>query len=254
MTTIEDRVNRFNTKPTYNDALFLAGYFSGAGENLKAVDYYRKLIVLGKETGADYSYKIFENIANAVWNDELAFDEVLPAADAILTAERKNNKNIIDVARLMTRLADKAGRTEILEKYLKAAITASSGAKDMQAQGINAELRADYAIYIEKNIDKGIAVKKAAMPQGWQDNRDQSYMFAKWCLIRKINLAEAEMFARKTLVQVEPGRFRARVYGTLAEILEASKKVDQAIEALKAAVEHDPDNDFYQEELERLSE
>jgi tetratricopeptide (TPR) repeat protein len=253
LTIIDDRVNRFKTKPTFEDALFLAGYFSGAGENLKAVDYYRKLINLGKETGVDYSYKIFENIAYAVWNDELAFNEVLPAADAVLTAERKNDKNIIDVARLMTRLADKAGRLDILEKYLKAGIAVSSNTKDMQIQSAGVELRADYAIYIEKNIDKGIAIKKSAMPQGWQDDRDQFYMFTKWCLIRKVNLAEAEMFARKTLTQVEPGRFRARAYSTLAEILEASKKIDQAIEALKAAVEHDPENDYYKKELKRLT-
>jgi len=138
-------LTRFKFKPSFDDALFIAGYYSGIGENIKAVEYYRKSLELGKGNGFDYSYKIFENIANAVWKDELSFNEVIPAADAVLGMAKKNNKNIVDVARLMTRLADKTGN-----------------------------------LY---------------------------YMFAKWCLIRKINLGEAEMFARKTLPQVQPGRF-----------------------------------------------
>jgi len=245
-------LTRFKFKPSFDDALFIAGYYSGIGENIKAVEYYRKSLELGKGNGFDYSYKIFENIANAVWKDELSFNEVIPAADAVLGMAKKNNKNIVDVARLMTRLADKTGSFDRLEKYLRAGIEASSGTNNKQLKNANVDLLADYALYIRKDISKAIEIKKAGMPAGWQDSRDLYYMFAKWCLIRKINLGEAEMFARKTLPQVQPGRFRARAYSTLAEILEANNKIDQAIEAIKNAASHDPDNEYYQEELERL--
>jgi len=117
---------------------------------------------------------------------------------------------------------------------------------------INSDLRADYAIYIEKDIKKGLEIKKAGMPAGWPDTRDLFYMFAKWCLNRKINLDEAETFARKTLTQVQPGHYRALAYRTLSEILEANNKIDEAIEAMTAATQHDPGNEYYHTELERL--
>lgn len=252
LTTVEERLTRFRTNPSFEDVLFIANYYSGIGENINAVEYYRKSLELGKGSGFDYSYKIFENIANAIWKDELPFDEVIPAADAVLGMEKKNHKNIVDVARLMTRLADKTSKFDKLEKYLKAGIEASSKTNNKQLKSANVDLRADYALYIGKDIQKAIDIKKSGMTPGWQDSRDLYYMFAKWCLIRKINLNEAEIFARKTLTQVQPGRFRARAYNTLAEILEANNKIDQAKEALKNAVSHDPDNEYYQKELERL--
>lgn len=252
LTTVDERLARFKTGQSLDDALFIANYYSGTGENVKAVEYYRKSLELGKESGIDYSYKIFENIANAVWKDELEFEEVIPAADAVLRAEKKNTKNIVDVARLMVRLAVKADKIDILKKYLKAGIEISSLSKNKQIQAANIDLQADYALYIEKDTAKAIGIKKTSLGKGWQDKRDSYYMFAKWCLIRKINLEEAEMFARKTLPQVHPGKYRARVYTTLAEILEAGNKIDGALEARKNAVAHDPDNDYYQKELERL--
>ncbi|MCP4704532.1 MAG: hypothetical protein GY865_07970, partial [candidate division Zixibacteria bacterium] len=75
LTTVDERLTRFKTAPSFDDALFIAGYYSGSGENVKAVDFYRKSLELGKGTGFNYSYKIFENIANAIWKDELPFDE-----------------------------------------------------------------------------------------------------------------------------------------------------------------------------------
>jgi len=252
LTLVDERVARYKTNQTLDDALFLAGYFSSIGENLKAVDYYRSTLELGKKSGFDYSYKIFENIANAVWNGDLEFAEAIPAADAVLNSPKKTKKNIIDVARLMTRLAVKANQLDKLDKYLRAGISASAGKEDSYAYNANYDLRADYAIYLDKDIKRGLSIKKSGLPLGWESDRDQFYMFAKWCLLRKVNLDEAEMYARKTLTQVQPGTYRARAYNTLAEILEADNKIDEAIEARKAAVEQDPDNAYYKTELDRL--
>lgn len=253
LTLVDERVERYNTNPTLDDGLFLAGYFSGIGENLKAIDYYRKSLELGKKSGLDYSYKIFENIANAVWNDKLEFAEVIPAADAVLDSPKKTNRNIIDVARLMTRLAVKANKFDKLKKYLRAGITASAGKENQYTYNANYDLRADYAIYQDKDIERGLTIKKSGLPPGWETDRDQFYMFANWCLLRKINLDEAEMYARKTLTQVQPGKYRARAFNTLAEILEANNKIDEAIEAREAAVQQDPDNAYYKTELDRLT-
>lgn len=254
LTTVEARLSRFSTNPTLDDALIIASYYSGTAQNVKAVEFYKKSLELGKGSGFDYSYKIFENIANAIWKDELVFEEVFPAADAVLGMKKKNNKNIVDVARLMTRLAGRAKKFDKLEKYINAGIAASAKTTNKQLKGANVDLRADHALYISKDPQKAVAIKKAGMPAGWQNARDKYYMFAKWCLIRKINLNEAEKFARKTLPQVEPGRFRARAYNTLAEILEAGNQIDKAKEAMKNASSHDPDNEYYQKELERLED
>lgn len=251
--TIDERIARFNANPTTFEALFLAGYYSGIGENMRAVEYYRKAIGLSKGTGFDYSYKIFENIANAVWDDKIPFDEVIPAADAVLGTGRNKN-DIINVARLMTRLAVKASRLDILEKYLKAGIAASAGSKDKKSRETYTGLRADYALYITGDTSRAISIKKSSMDPGWDQNRDQFYMFAKWCLIRKINLAEAEMYVRKAVDLVYPGKYRARVYSTLADILEAEGKIEEAVNTVNMAIEQDRENDYYPEQLKRIQE
>ena len=59
LTTVEERLTRFKTNPSFEDALFIANYYSGISENVNAVEYYRKSLELGKGSGFDYSYKIF---------------------------------------------------------------------------------------------------------------------------------------------------------------------------------------------------
>lgn len=252
VTSIGDRLKRFNGQPTLKDALFLAKYYSDAGENLKAADLYRRAESLSGNAATDYSLDIFNNIANAVWKEMIPFNRALEAADEVLAAKRKNAHSMARVAKIMARIARKMGKTDLITKYLLAGINATAGSQISQLRESHELLRADYALHVAGDTTGAITLKKKVMGEGWQDNRDKFYEFAKWCLERKINLREAEEYARQTVNLVYPGRIRAMVLNTVAEIVYARGDIEKAIGVIKLAIEQEPENDFYADQLERF--
>jgi tetratricopeptide (TPR) repeat protein len=254
LASIDQRVARFLAEPTLKDALSLAKYFADANENLKAVEYYRKAQYLAPGNAADYSFEVFANTANAAWRDRIPFDDVFPTADTVLIARAKNPGDIVRVSRIMSRLARKFERTDGLSKYLQAAIDATAGSRDAKNLESHELAKADYALHVRGDTAEAIRIKKASQPQGWENDRDKFYDFAKWCLERKINLEEAEMYARRTVDLVYPGRIRARVLNTVAEICHAAGKTEEAVEVMRMAVSQHPENEYYAEQLRRFEE
>jgi tetratricopeptide (TPR) repeat protein len=252
LSTIDNRVAKFESSPTYKDALSLAGHFSDNSEHLKAVAYYKKAVKLGKPGSYDYSLEILKNMANACWKDLIPFDEVIPAADAVLKSRFGNTDRLIKLAQIMGRLSQSKSKTDQIERYLKAALKATSDSAAAGLKQSHESIRADYTLYVEKDTAKAVEIKKASMDQGWENDRDKFYAFAKWCLERRINLDEAEMYVRKTVNLVYPGKYRAKVYNTLADIYDAMGSTDEAIKFIQMAIEQDSANEYYPEKLERF--
>jgi len=247
LTPIVNRESRFKSNPSQNEALFLAGYFSKSGKYDKSVAYYHRAIGLSGGKGYDYSYEIFSNTANAVWNEIFPF--VYPAADMVLNSNMNRKDNTVKVAQLMTRLSRKFDHYDGLAKYLQAAIDITASDRATQQM-----LRADYELCITNDTSAAVTIKKSIMGPGWENERDLFYEYAKWCLERRIRLDEAEMYARKAINLVYPGMYRARVLGTVAEICEARGNLDEAVKAAQMAIDEDPDNLLYQNLLNRFQE
>lgn len=249
LSSIDERLARFEAEPSLDDARSLAKYFADAFEYLRAVEFYRYADSLCGRPGT-FSYDIYMNTANAAWNDMIPFDSILPAADKVIGAPRKNIAHIVKVAQITARVARKTDRTGDIEKYLQAAIDATTG---NPKHGESHELmRADYSLYVDLDTVEALRIKKESMGEGWENERDIFFAFAKWCLERKINLEEAEMYARKTINLVYPGRIRAMVLSKTAEICEARGKITDAIGLVEMAMEQEPDNRFYPSQLEAL--
>ncbi len=251
-TTINTRLARFETNPVYRDGLFLAGFYSKTGEYLKAVNYYRRSVAIGKPNLADYAYDIFENMANAVWQEKIDFDSVFPTADAVLISNRVMPTKIVKTAQLMTRLCRKFNRSHDAAKYLEAGMQTTLKTDNNKQNMMYRLLLADQTLYIKDDTVRAIAIKKDALGPGWENERDKFYDYAQWCLEREIDLDEAEKFARKAIDQVYPGKYRARVLNTVAEICFARGKKDEAIEAINRAIDEEPNNLLYQNQLERF--
>ena len=253
-TALDKRIARFKAEPTLDDALSLAKYYSDAGEHLKAVEYYRQAESLGKGHTLDYSYQIFINTANAAWKDMIDFDEVLPAADSVLTSKLNNRNNVSKVAMIMGRLAREKGKTNQITKYLQAGLEATANSHNKNLRESHDLIMAEYALYVNADTTEAIRIKKASMGKGWEENRDKFYSFAKWCLERKINLEEAEIYARRTVDLVYPGKYRAKVLNTLAEICYAQGNTEKSIKLIKMAIGQEPDNEYYAKQLLRFQE
>ncbi len=252
LTTIDERIARLQASPSFGDAVFLAGYSSDTGEHLNAVEYYRQAGNLATSKRSDFSYEIFENTANAVWKDMIPFDEVLPAADRVLNSKRKGTNYIVKMTRIMARLARKYDKTDRIAKYLQAGIDATANSRKESVRESHMLFLADYALYVNEDTVEAIKIKKTSMGDNWSSDPEKYYGYAKWCLERKIRLEEAEHYAREAGKRAYAGEFRAKVLNTLAEICFVRGDMSEAIRLIEMAIEQNPENDSYREQLERF--
>jgi tetratricopeptide (TPR) repeat protein len=251
-TTVDERKARLQTNPSFPDAIFLASYSSETGEHLKAVEYYRQAGSLVTGGSSDYSYEIFENTAKAAWKDMIAFDDVLPAADGVLSSRRGRSGNIAKMTRLMIKLARKQDKTDRIAKYIQAGVDATADDRSASGRESHMIFQADFELYVNHDTVEAVRIKKSSMGDNWLANPEKYYGYSKWGLERKIILEEAEHYAREALKRAYAGEFRAQVLNTLAEICYALGDLAEAIRTMELAIEQDPEKNSYKEKLERF--
>jgi len=249
LTTIDSRIAAFERSPNHTEAIFLAKYHSDIAEFVTAADYYRRA-QKSSEHPVDYSYQIFENYANAAWNDKIPFDEALPAADAVI--ERKNAGSISKMAQILSKLARRREATDRIGPCLKAGISASDARRDDKGLKLNADLKGDYALYVEHDTLGALAIKKAALGENWTTDLNTYYPFGSWCYERRINLVEAQRYVQHACERASDGPFKARHLSLLANICEARGLIADAMRHAEQAVQQHPENESYTKQLERL--
>jgi tetratricopeptide (TPR) repeat protein len=254
LTTVKERIARYNADPTYDGALLLARYFADTGEHTDAITYFRDAERLKPSDTINFLYDIFANSANAAWKDMMPFTEVLPAADTILNAERKDNTSIARVAQAMSRLTRKLEREEYVKKYLQAGLDVTAGARDKKNKDKHTALQIEYALQVDNDTVKAITMKKQSMGPEWNKSPEKFYNYSKWCLERKVALSEAEYLAKTAARYAKGSEFKAQVYGTIAEICFVQGNLEEAIEFIDLAIEQDPGNTKYQDRQDHYLE
>lgn len=251
LTTIAQREAKLESAPLYNDATFVARYYTDKRDWLKAVRYFRLAKKLNKSS-FDFSFSIFQNMVNAAWNDFISFEEVLPSIDSVLMAKRKNLKNYVNAVRMLGQLARKLDKTDQLEKYLKLGIDEIGDNQEAKFKTSRHNFMADFTLYVTVDTLRAINIKKASLGKGWTTDPDRFYKFAEWCLERKLALEKAEAYARKASDMAEEGQFRGKMLHTLASICDARGKPEEAVEIMQMALDNHPERDYYQERLEEF--
>jgi len=248
LTTVTERKTRMKNNPTVKDALFLAQYSSDISEYLDAITYYREAGKLGRGLSG-YSYEIFKATANAIWNDKLEFEDIFPAADSVINARPRLDANIAGMARIMARLARKKNTTHMISTYLSAGVAADQKGRTAQdLEGLNL-LQADYALYADNDTVKAVEIRKSFLGNDWNQKPDKYYGFSDWCAERKIDLDEAEYYAREAAKRAVEGEFKGKVLFTLAQICFAQGKIDEAVSLVEQAIEQNPRQDNYYDTL-----
>lgn len=254
LSTIEHKIERYSSKPSAKDAAVLGRYSYALGEYKEAVAYYTTAQKLNDNPETDYSYQIFNNTYYGVKGEHFTFDDVTAAADRVLNSESARPKSKIATAVRVTRMAKKQDRLDIVGPYIEAGLKLVSGSDDPDDIESYNDLMVEKSLYVTRDKEAAVKFKKANLPESWMDDAGELNGFAWWCFENLINLEEAEKLARKGTELAKPGREKAMILDTLAEICNMLDNCFEAVKFTKLAIAEDPENEFYGNQLERFEE
>jgi len=153
----------------------------------------------------------------------------------------------------MDAVARKAEDPSIMVPYVKAAVAATDPpALAEQYKDARKSLLVANALYVEKDKEKALALKRQNQPEGWMEDADRLNAFAWWCFENKVNLEEAETLARRGVELAKSGSQKAMVLDTAAEICNLRGSCKDAAELMELAVREDPKNEYYTKQLDRF--
>lgn len=253
LSTVSAKRERFSKSPKAADAVKLARYDESMGEYGSAVGFYEKAGELDPEK--TYAYEIFDATFSAGRRNAEGFgiDRTKKAADAVL-ASSTDGMEIIQVGQMMSYAAKQADDNDMAVSYIKTAVERTADSSDESVQKSRTRLLPTYALYVEKNPQKAVDLKKASMPEGWMDDAGQLNSYAWWAFENQVDLENAKVLAEKGVELAPEGKEKAQILDTLAEICNSLANCAEAVELTKLAIAQDPESEFYKKQLARFQE
>ncbi len=254
--TLEAKAEAYKAQPTAALARSLANAQATVYDWKGAVDYFRAALDLDPDGAAGYQENILAYTYYGTYGDEPAYGaaEVEAAARAPFAREDQTVDGKLQIASMVTGAARKAGSPELAIPYLEQAMAAAAGGEDEGVVRSRDRLAVDHALLVEKDADKAVTLKKAAQPEGWQDDPRRLNAFAWWCFENEVNLEEAETLAVRGVELATSDEQRASILDTAAEICHLRGNCDDAIARIRQAIELQPDNEHYKAQLARFEE
>ncbi len=250
LTTIEAKEIRFSKEPDLLTALTLAEYSESVGKLKKSAEYYREADRLDPDN--DYAYELFQLYRWGNRKGTFTVAEVKEAGVKALASNHTDNESRFWVLHAMSGYAAEEPENEKMLGYVKDAQKLITDIPDIAADRYKMDISIWYTLLIEKDVDKAVNMKKANMPEGWMDDAGDLNAFSWWCFENRVNLAEAENLARRGIKLAEPGRQKAMIIDTCAEIVNARGNSEEAVSLIKLALKEDPDSKYYKEQLEKF--
>jgi len=195
---------------------------------------------------------IFNSMAYGNYYQLYTTEQVKNQADIVLASDKRSEKDLMKVALSMFKVSHRTNDVSLFLPYLKAGVEETANSTDEGVLEKRAKLMPEYTLYIKKDTDKAIALRKESMPEGWLENAKQLNTFAWWCFQNKVNLPEAQIMAQRGIELAGPGREKANILDTLAEICNLSGDCGEAVDYIRLAVTEDPENEYFQEQLVRF--
>jgi len=243
LTTVETKMERFESEPNFEDAYSLANYFMSVKAPTRAAEYFKHADRLNSNPRRDVKFEVFHAIANAVWYGELDFAEAEKAADSVLASGFRTTINSVRVVQQLAPLSRRTNQPDRLVKYLQIAVQRMGEPKDDNSRKLYEGLQAELQLYADHDTARAIETKKASYGPAYSRKPTDDVDFSEWCADRGINLDEAESIARR-VVQLGPpgGRSHSDLYRILAKVALARGDNQEAVSLAELALEADPDN------------
>jgi thiol-disulfide isomerase/thioredoxin len=249
---IETKAARFKATPNVKDAVSLANNSSAGGDYKAAIEYYTIAQNIKTDPAKDFTFEIFENTVQGFKTNLYTQDDIIKAADAVLASGGKTPYDVIETAQTMLEIDKQDGKVDMAKPYLEAALNVSKNKSDENLNKARDEIMVDYYLYAKNDTGAAISQKKANMPKDWFKDAGNLNEFAWWCFENRINLQEAEAFARQAVSLAEPGETKAMILDTAAEICFARGNKTDAIKFAKMAVEQAPKNQYYTKQVQKF--
>jgi tetratricopeptide (TPR) repeat protein len=250
-------MDRFQENPSEIDARKLAELRDFEGLYAESVAYYRRAQALNPSSETNYDLLILGTMAHGSHGHLFAHADVRSQADVVVASSKTKPKHLMKTAGVMGKVAKQANDLGYYTPYLAVAFERTEGIEDESVKKMRTKLHADYALHVEKNVQKAVDYKKeafaqAAAPKDWTQDANMLNNLAWWCFENMINLNEAESLARQGIELAKPGNQKANILDTLAEICNVKGDCGDAVDYIRLAVAEDPENEYFQKQLVRF--
>ncbi len=250
--TIAEKKSAYAEQPTLQLAKSLANDASTGYDFATAVGFLNKARELDPDHAGEYTDGIMMNMYYGSQSGAFTFDEVEAEVKQGLAAPDISLDHQFDLTMMLRGIAQNNETPERAVPYITAALKASEGSQDEGIQRGRAELLVDYALFVEKDNTKALGLYRAIMPEGWQEDAGQLNRFAWWCFEHDVNLEEANTLALKGLELADSDAVRSNILDTAAEICHRLGQNDRAVAHMQRAVELNPKQAYFQEQLARF--
>lgn len=252
MRPLEQRLAEHEKNPTPESAVALAKIFREQRQFPKALELLNYASKNRTDAVADVDYQIFETqyVYRMREGEAVSLETLEQAAQA---AVKENGEQLPQIAQYMMQSAKQAKNTEILKAHLKSAVAY------YQAQGVDlandakfADLWADAALHLDGNKEEAAKRYLAGMPENWREDAGKLNSYAWWCFENEVNVSEARDLAAKGVALSEPGKGKAMILDTQAELEHLIGNTAAAVNLTEQAIKENPTSAFYKKQLERF--
>jgi tetratricopeptide (TPR) repeat protein len=251
--SVEEKLALFQSDPSAEMAEMLGHICFSREEALQAVEYFRKAAELNQDD--NFEVEIFDAHVNGFFNEQFKTEDVVAAGNDVLAAPDVAAEDLVLISMNMTTVADQAGDGEIPVPFIKKAMEAVANAEEGEVEERRIKrLELNHAIYVEKDMDKAVEIRRGQMPEGWESDPEALNRFAVWLFEYDVNLEEADELARKAVTLAEPGEMKANILDTVALFAAVRGEYDEAIRLEKQALAEDPENKSFAENLKTFQE
>lgn len=253
--TLATRRTRHADSPNFADALALGKDGLSSRKHAEAMDFLSQAQTLDEAAAeeANVPLLIFRAAHYGVGTEEVSLEQALGVATSMLQSENLKPSYAIEICEKLVRAQDRLEEDELVT-LLEMAHPAVVAAEEEKLQDRKQGVLIDYAILVEKDLDRALVLKRESMPEGWKTNPDDLNEFGWWCFQRKINLGEAAGLMRTAVELSTPGSDQANYLDTLAELVNLQGNPTEALELVRQALEMDPESEYLKGQMTRFEE
>lgn len=251
--TLVAKKEAFAAKPTAALAMSLANDTATSYDWAGAVKYFKQARDLDPSLADECTRNIFTYMFYGADDGGFTFDEVKAEGDRVLAAPGTTASDRIESAAMILQMARKTDRVADGLPYLNQALAVAEGLpEDSPSARTVRSLKVDHALLVEKDEPKAVELRKAMLPENWQQDPRRLNQFAWWCFENDVNLEEAEALVLKAVDMADNDADRASYLDTAADICAKRGNCEEAIARIKQAIELDPDREYYKEQLAKF--